>query len=185
MSLLILSPIVDKCKFKCTRIPFVGHIISANGLQPDPREIESILSMYSSTSLARLQIFPGMVQFLSLFIPNLASTAAHLWSPTKKTREFVCSPEHRSSANRIKKVITTPTSLQYFDSTQPVTIQVDASKRGICAVLLQANCPEEFASKLLFEALSVLQYRERNVSCPVLSGEVSLLCLWPTRCGGV
>ena len=59
MSLLILSPIVDKCKFKCTRIPFVGHIISADGLQPDPREIESILSMYSSTSLARLQIFPG------------------------------------------------------------------------------------------------------------------------------
>ena len=185
MSLLILSPIVDNCKFKCACIPFFGHIIGADGLQPNPREIESILSMYPSTSLASLQTLPGMVQFLSPFIPNLASTAAHLWSLTKKTSEFVCSPEHRSAVNRIKKVIKTPTSLRYFDSTQPVTIQVDASNRGICAVLLRANCPVEFASKLLSEAVSVLQYRERNVSCPVLSGEVSLLCLWPTRCGGV
>ena len=34
---------------------------------------------------------------------------------------------------------TTPTSLHYFDNTQPVTIQVDAPQRGIGAVLLQAN----------------------------------------------
>ena len=29
---------LDKCKFKCARIPFFGHIIGADGLQPDPRE---------------------------------------------------------------------------------------------------------------------------------------------------
>ena len=75
---------LDKCKFKCARIPFFGHIIGADGLQPDPRKIESILSMDPSTSLASLQTFLGMVQFLSRFIPNLASTAAHLWSLTKK-----------------------------------------------------------------------------------------------------
>ena len=27
---------MDKCKFRCTRIPFFGHIIGADGLQPDP-----------------------------------------------------------------------------------------------------------------------------------------------------
>ena len=104
-----------------------------------------------------------MVQFLSRFIPNLASTAAHLWSLTKKSSEFVWSPEHRSAVDRIKKVITTPASLQYFDSTQPVTIQVDASQRGIGAVLLQANGPVEFASKLLSEAESRYSNIEREM----------------------
>jgi len=119
--------------------------------------------MDPSTSLASLQTFLAMVQFLSHFIPSLASTAAHLWSLTKKTSEFVWSPEHRSAVDRIKKVIKTPTSLQYFDSTQPVTIQVDASQRGIGAVLLQANGPVEFASKLMSEAQSRYSNTEREM----------------------
>ena len=142
---------LDKCKFRCTRIPFFGHIIGAEGLQPDPRKIDSILSMDPSTSLADLQTFIGMVQFLSRFIPNLASLAASLWGLTKKTSDFVWSPEHQSATDHIKKAIVAPTSLQYFDNTQPVTIQVDASQRGLGAVLLQANGPVEFASKLLTE----------------------------------
>ena len=60
-------------------------------------------------------------------------------------------------------MITTPTSLQYFDSAQPVTIQVDASQRGIGAVLLQANGPVEFASKLLSEAESRYSNIEREM----------------------
>ena len=96
-------------KFKCARIPFIGHVIGADGLQPDPRKIESKLSMDPSTSLASLQTYLGMVQFLSRFIPNLASIAARLWGLTKKTSEFVWSPEHLSAVDRIKKVITSPT----------------------------------------------------------------------------
>ena len=90
--------------------------------------------MDPSTSLADLQTFLGMVQFLSRFIHNLASIAASLWGLTKKTSEFVWSPEHQSAVDCIKKAIMSPTSLQYFDSTQPVTIQVDALQRGLGGV---------------------------------------------------
>ena len=121
---------LDECKFRCTRIHFFGHIIGAEGLQPDPRKISSILSMDPSTSLANLQTFLGMVQFLSRFIPDLASIAANLWVLTKKTSEFVWSPEHQSAVDHIKKAITAPTSLQYFNGTQPVTIQVDSPLEG-------------------------------------------------------
>ena len=63
----------DKCKIRCTEIPFFGHIISSNGLAPDPQEVEAISSMDPSTSLADLQTFPGMIQFLSRYLPNLTS----------------------------------------------------------------------------------------------------------------
>ena len=90
---------LDKYKFRYTRIPFFGHILGAEGLQPDPRKIDSILSMDPSTSLADLQTFLGMVQILSSFIPNLASLAASLWGLTRKTTDFVWIPD----TDRIKK----------------------------------------------------------------------------------
>ena len=65
--------------------------------------------------------------------------------------------------DRIKKAIVAPTSLQDFDSTQPVTIQVDASQRGLGAVLLQADGPVEFASKLLTATESRYSNIEREM----------------------
>ena len=127
---------LDKCKLRCNRIPFFGHIIGAEDLQPDPRKIDSILSMDPSTSLSDLQTFLGMIQLLSRFIPNLVSIAANLWAPTKETSDFVWSPEHHSAVDRIKKAILAPASLQYFDSTQPVTIQVDSLQKSFGTVLL-------------------------------------------------
>ena len=154
---------LDKCKFRCTRIAFFGHIVGAEGLQPDPRKIDSILSMDPSSSLTDLQTFLGMVQFVSRFIPNLATAAADLWGLTKQTSDFIWGPEHQSAVDRIKQLITAPKALQYFDSAQPVTIQVDASQRGLGAVLLKANGPVEFASKLLSEIESRYSNIEREM----------------------
>ena len=65
-------------------------------------------------------------------------------------------------------MIKTPTSLQYLDSTQPVTIQVDVSQRGIGAVLLQAKGSVEFASKLLSEAQSRYSNTKRKMLAVLL-----------------
>lgn len=111
-------------------IPFFGDIVGADGLQPEPRKIDCILSKDPSPSLADAQSFLGLVQFLSCFIPNLATAAADLWGLTKKTSEFICGPEHQSAEDRVKQLITAPTVLQYFDRAQALTIQVDDSQRG-------------------------------------------------------
>ena len=75
-------------KIRCTEIPFFGNIISDSGRRPDPQKTEAILNMDPSASLADLQTFLGMVQFLSRFVPNLASLSANLWDLTKKSSEF-------------------------------------------------------------------------------------------------
>ena len=115
----------------------------------------------------------------------MASIAANLWALTKKTSDFVWSPEDQSAVDRIKKAIVAPTALQYFDSTQHVTIQVDASQRGLGAVFLQANGPVEFASKLLTETESRYSNIERDVGCSFWLGEVPLLRLRPACCCGI
>ena len=102
-----------------------------------------------------------MVQFLSRFVPGLATLAADLWVLT--TSEFVWSPEHQTAVERIKKEITSPKSLQYFDSSKSITIQVDASQRGMGAVLLHDKGPVEFASKLLTEMEAQYSNIEREM----------------------
>jgi ribonuclease HI len=107
--------------------------------------------MDPSKSLADLQTFSGMIQFLSRFLHNLASISAVLWDLTKTKNEFQWHPEHQAAVDHIKQLITMPSSLQYFDGNKPVTIQVDASMRGLGATLLQDNGPVEYRSKLLTE----------------------------------
>jgi hypothetical protein len=81
-------------------------------------------------------------QYLSRFIPNLASTSAHLLCLTKESNHFMqCGLEHQSAADKIKTVITSPESQRYFHNAKPVTIQGDASLRGLGGSLIQDKGP--------------------------------------------
>ena len=104
------------------------------------------------SSLAGLQTCGPSLEWSSsraIFFRIQATATANLWAVTKATSAFVWGPEHQSVFDQIRWATTAPTGLQQFDSTRPVTIQVDASLRGLGAVLLQASDPVEFASKLL------------------------------------
>jgi hypothetical protein len=105
----------DECIIACNKLPFFGHILTNEGLKLDPKKAEAISNMDPSTSLTDLQTFLGMVQFLSGFIPNLASESAVLWDLTKKSSESQWNPEHQAAVSKIKKLITDSSSLQYFD----------------------------------------------------------------------
>ena len=129
--------------------------------------------MDPSKSLADLQTFLGMTQFLSRFMPCLASLSASLWDLTKKSSEFRWGPEHSSALEKIKSLVTSPSSLQYFDNSKPVVIQVDASQRGLGAAFIQDKGPVEYRSKLLTET---------ETRCGLWPGEATLLCLWPACC---
>ena len=141
----------NKHQIARTELSFFGHTISATGLKPDPRKIEAIRNMDPSTSLPDLQTFLGMVQYLGRYIPNLASVSAVLWDLTKSANEFQWNPEHQQAADKVKKLIASPGSLQYFDGRKTVTIQVDATMRGLGATLLQSKGPAEYRSKLFSE----------------------------------
>ena len=155
----------DKCQIARTELSFFGHTISATGLKPDPRKIEAIRNMDPSTSLPDLQTFLGMVQYLGRYIPNLASVSAVLWDLTKSANEFQWNPEHQQAADKVKKLIASPGSLQYFDGSKTVTIQVDASVRCLGVTLLQSKGPVEYRSKLLSET----ERRYSNIERKMLS----------------
>ena len=155
-------------------MPFFGHIISAKGLCLDPKKTQAILNMDPSKSLTDQHSFLGMTQYLSRFIPNLASISANLWDLTKKSNQFLWGPEHQSAVEHIKAMVTSPNSLQYFDGTKPVAIQVDASMRGLGVTLIQDKGPVEYLSKFLTETETRYSNIEREMLAVVQKYDITI-----------
>ena len=51
----------EKCIFKDTSIPFFGHVISREGIKPDPKKIEAVKTMTTPMSKIRASKFPWSV----------------------------------------------------------------------------------------------------------------------------
>ena len=96
--------------------------------------------------------FLGMTNYLSRFTTRLASLSAPLHDLCKKDSDFQWHPEHATAFNHIKDEISRVTNLQFYDRSTPVTLQVDASNRGLGVAMLQDGRPVAFANKASTEA---------------------------------
>ena len=127
---LVFNP--KKTQVKAPVVKFFGCIHDESGVHPDP------------PNFTELQDFLGMVAYLSPLIPGLSTLTAPLHELLKKDAEFSWDASYWTA-------FVSGTTLQYFDSSCPITVQVDASQIGLGADLLQDNKPVTFSSKALTE----------------------------------
>ena len=99
---------------------------------------------------SQLQKFLGMVTYLSPFVPSLSSFTAPLHGLLKKDAEFTWNEKYQDAFDSVKSLVCSDTTLHYFDICRPVIIQVNTSKKGLGAALLQDDALAlAFASKVL------------------------------------
>mgnify|MGYP000483020061 CR=1 FL=1 len=98
-----------------------------------------------------------MVQYMSRFLRDLAETIEPIRALTRMNTPFMWSMECENAFNTLKRNLSESPCLAYFDVSKEVVIQVDSSKHGIGAVLLQEGRPVEYASRALTRTAS-----ERN-----------------------
>jgi len=67
---LLCSP--KKTFLFCTEIDFLGHHISARGVEPNASKVEKILNWKSLKLAKEVQAFLGLVRYLGNFLPKLA-----------------------------------------------------------------------------------------------------------------
>ena len=58
----------DKLEVGVTEVKYFGHLLTDNGLKPDPDKIKAIQSMKLSIVKTELETFLGMVTYLSKFL---------------------------------------------------------------------------------------------------------------------
>ena len=160
---LKLNP--DKCFVKEEKIRFYGVVCGQNGIQPDPGKISALKQMSAPTNRQELQTFLGLANYMGSFIPNLSTLTAPLRELLKESCHFDWSPAHQEAYNKVKDSISGEVTLTYFDPKKEITLQVDASLKGLGAALLQDNKPVAFASK----ALTDVETRYTNIQREMLA----------------
>jgi hypothetical protein len=99
------------------------------------------------------------------FIPNLSSITAPLREILKKKNTFEWIENYQRAFDKVKQAISEEITLNYFDSTKEIVLQVDASTKGLGAALIQEGKPVAFASKSLTDA----QTRYANIEREMLA----------------
>ena len=139
----------DKCKFKVQEVKYVGHILSHEGLKPDPEKTRAITDMPVPTDSQSLHRYLGMITYLAKFIPRLSEIATPLRQLIKRDSVWHWDKQHQKAFEAINDAISNPPLLKYYDPSKPLKLSCDASKSGLGAALLQDDIPIAYASKAL------------------------------------
>ena len=129
----------EKFKMKLTEIPYIGDLLTQNGLKPDPSKVEAILNMSKPTDLKAVQRLVGMVNYLTNFLKKLADICEPLRQLTRKEIECQWTEVHDVAFEKIKEAVTTRPVLRYFNANEETVLQCDASGNRLGASLKRVN----------------------------------------------
>ena len=138
-----------KMELRKPEVKFMGHIISREGLKPDPAKVKGVEEIPQPLCKQEVLSLLGFVNYLSRFLPRLADVAQPLRDLTSKAAKFTWAKQHDTVLKEVKKLVVNHPILKYYDCNAEVTLQCDASEKGLGAVLLQNGQPVAFASKTL------------------------------------
>ena len=144
---LKLNP--EKLSIGVQEIDYFGHVISSDGIKPDPKKIKAITEMKAPNDKKELETLLGMVTYLSKFAPHLSDMTKPLRDLLKDSNDFIWEKQQEDTWQKIKDTLTSKPVLALYDPNKDLTLQVDACKSGLGAALFQDNRPIAYASKSL------------------------------------
>lgn len=150
---LKLNP--EKCNFLQEKLVYLGHYISAEGVQPDPQKTAVIKSWPRPTNADEVKRFVAFANYYRKHIQNFAALCAPLNFLTRKNIKFEWNKECETSFQQLKQKFLSAPILDFPDFSEEniFTLHTDASGYAIGAVLSNKNGkPVAYASKMLNSA---------------------------------
>ncbi|GBG91025.1 hypothetical protein CBR_g51684, partial [Chara braunii] len=141
----------EKCEFGRTRILYLGHEISAEGLKPDDAKVANIHDWPRPQSVTEMRSFLGMTDYYRNFVKNYSMVAAPLTDLTRLDTLWEWTDSCEAAFRHLKHALTHHEVLKLPDPNKPFIVTTDASQYGIGAVLTQQEWPKlrpvEYMSK--------------------------------------
>ena len=118
----------SKCKIGVSEIPFMGHVVTDEGLKPDPSKVEAVTKMEPPTDKQGVERLRGMVNHLSRYVPRLSEVIQPINVLTHNDVVWEWTHVQDEAFNKLKTLLSEAPVLAYFDSSKSLSIQCDASK---------------------------------------------------------
>ena len=113
----------EKAQLHRKEFPFMGHVISNEGLKAHPEKLRAVLKMPTPTDVAGVQRFIGFTNYLGKFLPKLSAEWELLRKLTVKDAEWSWTSVHETVVNRIKQLVTKAAVLKYYDPREDLILQ--------------------------------------------------------------
>lgn len=159
----------QKCRFGLTEIQFLGDIIGAKGISPNPKLVQGLLEMPVPKNKTDIQRMLGVINHFGKYVPHLSERTGLLRALIKSHSVFDWTENHASEWNSITQILSTAPVLAIFDPRKETKITCDASKDGVGAALLQCHGghwrPVAYASR----ALTQVEQRYAQIEKEALS----------------
>jgi hypothetical protein len=83
----------SKCEFWLDEVPFLGHVLSDEGVAIDPGKVKDILDLKPPTTIHQVRSFLGMAGYYRRFIPDFSKVSKPITELLKNQVKFVWSLE--------------------------------------------------------------------------------------------
>ena len=157
-----------KCDFFQRELHYLGHVVGADGVKPDPSKVQTVLDWPAPKTPKQVRSFLGFAGYYRRFIKDFAKMARPMQQFTKgdfsarpnQSIEHLWTEECEQSLNALKKAVTSHPVLAYVDSEKPFRLVTDASTTGMGAALYQKQ--EDGVYKPVAFASTNLKGAEKN-----------------------
>ena len=119
---------LTKCTFCRSEVPYLGHVISKDGIKADPSKIAVVRDYPVPTTVKEVRQFIGFTSYYRKFIKNFASIAAPLHKLTNKYARFVWSHQCEEAFDLLRESLISAPILCYPDFSLPFIVYTDVSQ---------------------------------------------------------
>ncbi len=129
----------EKCVFHAQSVPFLGYIVSSEGMRMDPDKVQAVVDWPTPDSRKALQRFLGFANFYRHFIRNYSQLAAPLTALTSTKTMFRWSSSAEAAFSKLKSCLVSAPILVAPDPSCQFVVKVDASEVGVGAFFSQRS----------------------------------------------
>ena len=125
----------NKCQFLLPSVEYLGHRISAQGLQPTAEKVKAMKNAPHPRNVSQLKSFLGLLNYYCKFLPDLSSKLAPLYKLLNKNTAWCWDTQQQEAFQRAEESLTSDCLLVHYDPTKELILACDASPYGVGAVL--------------------------------------------------
>jgi hypothetical protein len=127
----------SKCEFLINELPFLGHVISPEGITVDSGKVQDVLDWKPPKSVHQVWSFHGLEGYYRMFITNFSKISKPITELLKKGNKYVWSKDCGEAFQTLKKLLTTSPVLAQPDISKSFDVYCNASGIGLCCVHMQ------------------------------------------------
>jgi hypothetical protein len=136
----------SKCDFLKTHLHFLGHVVGADGLRPDPAKVAAVANWPAPMTVKEVRSFLGLTNYFRRFIEGYSKIVLPIQKLVNKDTPFVWGDGCRQAFAAAKRALSSAPVLALPNFAKAFTVVCDASDSAAGAVLMQDNKPVAYSS---------------------------------------